>query len=444
MAWQVVWIRRLLPLLLVAAFGATRCVWSQSLAGITVPLLLPSGVAFDGAGNLYIAELRAHRVRRVDVAGQITVVAGDGTQGYSGDGGPATAAQLDSPTAVAVDGSGQLYICDSHNHRIRKVDASTGVITTVAGSAALGTGGDGGPATAASLQLPVGLATDPAGDLWIADAGAHRIRRVDAGTGFIRTVAGAGAEGFAGDNALATSAFIDTPAGLAVNSAGDVFLADAHNHRVRRIDGATGVLTTVAGGGGAEGTTPGLTATSVRLLLPRGVSLDAAGNLYVADAGAQRVLLLNVGPGTMQAVVGSGVEGFSGDQGASLSATVDGPRATAVSPAGLLTVADTENGRVRQVNTVPWLTTIVGSGAVSGSLNPSAVVLSGASSVVYGTGSLMGQLTTTGPTATGTMTLVEAGVALGVSTVASNAAVFSTAAIAAGTHSISVSYSGDS
>lgn len=446
MAWMMLRIVRFdlrwLPLVLVALWGA-ECAWAQSVTGISVPLLLPSGIAFDASGNLYIAELQAHRIRKVDSGGKITVVAGSGVQGFSGDGGPATAAELDSPTAVAVGGNGEIYLCDSHNVRVRRVDATTGVMTTVAGGGVTAVSGARGLATAADLGLPVGLAADSAGNLWIADAAGHRILRVDAATGLIRTVAGGGAQGFSGDGGPAVSAWIDTPTSLAVDSAGNVFLADAHNHRVRRIDGASGVITTVAGGGSLDGSTAGGSALGVRLVLPRGVSLDQAGRLYVADAGVQRVLLLDVGAGTMQAVAGSGVEGYSGDQGGPLSATVDGPRGTAVSPGGLLTIADTENGRVRQLTAAPVITTIVGGGSSEASLSPSTLLLAGASTAVYGTGSVTGELTTAG-SAAGAMTLMDGGVAVGTSAVTSNAATFSTEMFSAGTHTVSVSYSGDS
>ena len=288
-------------LCLSAAAGGGVCARGQS-AGVlatSVPLLLPTGLAYDAAGDLYIAEAGMHRVRKVDAQGFITTAAGDGSQGYSGDGGAATAAQMDTPTCVAVDAAGDLYVCDSHNHRVRRVDAGTGVMTTVAGTGAAGFAGDGGLATAAVLDLPVAVAVDGAGDVWVADAREHRVRRVDAGTGVIRTVAGTGVEGFGGDGGAAVLAQLDSPSGLAVDAAGDVYVADAHNGRVRRVDAGTGVISTVVGGG-----------VAAQLRLPRGVAVDGSGAVYVSDATDFRVRRVDAGGATV--MLGSGVEGFRG------------------------------------------------------------------------------------------------------------------------------------
>ncbi len=437
----------LLPFVLGAATSLAHALGqTASVSAVSVPLLLPSGVAYDASGNLYVAETQAHRVRKIDTSGRITTVAGDGTQGFSGDGGAATAAQLDSPAALAFDGGGNLYICDSHNGRVREVSGTTGTITTVVGTGTPGFAGDGGIATKATLDLPVGLAADASGDLWIADARQHRIRRVDAATGLIRTVAGTGMQGFSGDGGLATAAMIDTPSGLAVDAAGDVFLADAHNHRVRRVDAASGVITTVAGDGGPGGFVAGPTAATTRLILPRGLALDAAGSVYVADAGAQRLLLLDATAGTITTVAGSGIEGFSGDASGPLSATMDAPRGTVVSPGGLLTFADSENGRVRQVTVAPVIETIAGLGGVASSGGPGLsevnVALSGPNATTYGIGSLTAQVTTNG-SASGTITLMEGGGVIATAALVENGASFNLAALPAGAHTVAASYSGD-
>ncbi|TMB06950.1 MAG: hypothetical protein E6J71_30080, partial [Deltaproteobacteria bacterium] len=196
----------------------------------------PISVAVWGV-FVYVADQDYSVVRRVDTTtGNEIVVAGVGSLGFSGDGGPATAAALYNPTGVALDGAGNLFIADGGNQRIRRVDAGTGTITTVAGNGTFGFSGDGGPATAAALGTPVGVALDGAGNLFIADYYNYRIRRVDAGTGTITTVAGNGTQGFSGDGGPATAAELDGPQGVALDGAGDLFIAESGNARIRRVD----------------------------------------------------------------------------------------------------------------------------------------------------------------------------------------------------------------
>ena len=203
----------------------------------------PSGVALDGAGNLYISDGLNHRIRKVDSSGNISTVAGTGTQGYGGDGGAATAALLNTPADVALDGAGNLYIVDNNNHRIRKVD-SAGNISTVAGTGTAGFSGDGGAAMAALLNHPVGVALDALGNLYIADQLNHRIRKIatvpgfSAGilsTGVITTVAGDGAQGYGGDGGAAVAAQLNLPVGVALDGAGNLYIADRSNNRIRKV-----------------------------------------------------------------------------------------------------------------------------------------------------------------------------------------------------------------
>jgi sugar lactone lactonase YvrE len=249
-------------------------------------LAYPTGVAVDAAGNLYIADRLNSRVRKVSTSGTITTVAGDGSAGFSGDGGPATNAQLAGPYGVAVDAAGNLYIADFQNSRVRKVSTS-GTITTVAGDGSFGFSGDGGPATNAQLAGPNGVAVDAAGNLYIADINNHRVRKVST-SGTITTVAGNGTPGFSGDGGPATNARLRPPTGVAVDAAGNLYIADIFNQRVRKVS-TSGTITTVAGTGIYGFSGDGGPATNARLAYPSGVAVDAAGNLYIADQNNHRV-----------------------------------------------------------------------------------------------------------------------------------------------------------
>ncbi len=263
----------------------------------------PQGVALDASGNLYIADTRNNRIRKVS-GGEITTVAGNGTAGYNGDNIPATSAELNQPVGVAVDASGNLYIADSYNNRIRKV--SGGTITTVAGTGTALYNGDNILATLANIAWPAGITFDSTGNLFIADSNNSRIRKITMGTGMITTVAGNGTAYFGGDNGPATSAMLDGPNDVAFDAAGlNMYIADMGNNRVRKVNLTTGVITTVAG----DNIDPcgldkfgdplpcyiedGVPATSSMLISPAAVLLDAAGNLYIADSENNRVREVN-------------------------------------------------------------------------------------------------------------------------------------------------------
>ena len=342
----------------------------------SVSLGPPTGVATDGGGNVFISDSGTHRLRRVAAdTGVITTLAGTGVGGFSGDGGPGTSARLNSPYGVAVDGAGNVFIADFDNQRIRRLAAGTGVITTVAGNGTRGFGGDGRPATSARLNGPSGVAVDGAGNVFIADSSNQRIRRVAVSTGVIATVAGNGAAVFAGDGGAATSASLAYPYGVAVDGAGNVLIADTYNQRIRRVAAGTGALTTVAGNGGWGFSGDGGPGTSASLNAPFGVAVDAGGNLFIADQFNHRVRWVAAGTGVITTLAGTGEQGFSGDGGPGTSAMLAGyPHGVAVLGGTGVVIADTNSRRVRLLTFVSASATpsasLTPSGSPSGSVTP--------------------------------------------------------------------------
>ena len=264
-------------------------------------LSFPFGVAVDAAGNIYIADSNNQRIRRVNIDGSIVTVAGGGNPSDGiGDDGPATAAKLGAPSGVAMDAAGNIYIADTGNRRIRKIDTD-GNIFTIAGTGTPGLSGDGGPATAAQLNLPSGVAVDAAGNIYIADRDNHRIRKVDV-DGNISTVAGAGASaggigmsGYGGDGGPAVQAHLNLPGSVAVDAAGNLYIADIRNHRIRAVD-IDGNIFTIAGTGTRSLSGDGGPATAAQLNFPSGVAVDAAGNIYIADTYNHRIRRLTLAP----------------------------------------------------------------------------------------------------------------------------------------------------
>ncbi|HET6372930.1 MAG TPA: hypothetical protein VFG76_06470 [Candidatus Polarisedimenticolia bacterium] len=311
----------------------------------------PTGLAFDAAGNLYISEA-SHRIRKVDSLGIITTIAGLGFATYAGDGGPATLAGLNQPSGLAIDTSGGLLIADTLNNRIRRVDLLSGLISTVAGTGTGTFGGDSGPATAANLRLPSGVAVDAAsGDLLIADLLNNRVRRVEAATGLIETVVGNGTSSASG-NAFTVDGFpatdsVISPKGLTLDASGNIYFCEVVNHRVRRVDFATGILSTVAGNGLGGYNGDGIAATAASMT-PEGLALDAVGNLYIADTGNQRVRRVDRATGIITTVAGNGAQGYNGDSSLAMDASFRNPVALAFDLAGTgLFIADRDNFRVR-------------------------------------------------------------------------------------------------
>jgi len=314
-----------------------------NIPATSASLALPADVVADGNGNVYLVVSWSNVVLRMDAATSlVTVVAGNGMAGFSGDGGPATSAQLDNPTGIALDSSGNLYIADTDNSRIRMV--SDGVITTVAGGDEIGFSGDNGPATDAQLFLPHAVAVDAAGNLYINDLGNNRIRMVS--NGVITTVAGNGTAGFNGDNGPATSAELNFPEGIAVDGVGNLYIADQDNHRVRKI--SNGVITTVAGNGTAGFSGDNGPATKAELNYPPTVAVDSSGNLYIADQYNNRIR--EVSNGVISTVAGNGNGGFNGDAGPAVGAELFYPYGVSVDGAGDLYIADEYNNRIRKVS----------------------------------------------------------------------------------------------
>ena len=382
----------------------------------------PSGLAFDAAGNLYVADTGNQRIRRISPDGTIATVAGSGEQGYTNDTGPAIYADLNGPEGVAADSAGNLYIADTLNQRVRVV-SKNGIINTLAGTGFPGYSGDGGPATAATMFLPTDVAVDSAGNVYIADLGSGRIRMVsngiittfagsDDGTvptpgqaaisirfngptgvavdmagnvyftegtigsgselttgdyrvwevsqGIALAAAGNGLESYAGDGGPATRAQMNTPAGMAFDSAGNLYFADSQNHRIRRISPA-GAIATVAGDGTPGFSGDGGPATSAQLNQPMGVAVDVSGNLYIADTANNRIRMVSPS-GTILTIAGNGNAAFEGDEGPAIQAALHAPRGVAVDSAGNIYIADTLSLRVRYMTANSYIHTLAGSG----------------------------------------------------------------------------------
>ncbi|MFC3803718.1 cadherin-like beta sandwich domain-containing protein [Cohnella sp. GCM10012308] len=308
-------------------------------------------VALDGSGNLYISEFFGSRVRKVDRStGKISTVAGDGNFGSGGDGGPAESASLFAPEAIAFDSGGNLYIADSGNHRIRKVDTD-GNISTVAGNGNDGNSGDGDAATDAELSAPVGLAIDANDNLYIADSSNNRVRKVDRLSGKISTVAGTGSygvHGYAGDGGPATDAELSGPLGLAIDSHGNLYIADSNNHVIRKVD-LSGDISTVAGIAGSSGFSPdGSLAETSALGVPVGLAFDGDGNLYIALFNDSMIRKIDTS-GRLVTVAGNGQKTYSGDGGLPTSAALNSATGVAVDSSGTVYIADSGNNRIRKI-----------------------------------------------------------------------------------------------
>ena len=343
----------------------------------------PFSAALDASGNLYIADQFNHRIRKVDASGNISTVAGNGTAGYTGDGGAPTSATLDDPQGVVVDSSGNIYIADTTNSAVRKI--SGGKITSIVGSSGGSAGytGDGGPGTSAQVFHPSALALDSAGNLFIADTGNEAIRKLTP-AGIISTFAGQGGAGFGGDGGAATRAQFSNPTSLAFDGAGNLYVADTTNNRIRMI-APNGTVSTFAGSsstGSYAG--DGGPAAKARLNSPKGVAVDSAGNLFIADSFNNRIRV--VAPnGTIYTVAGTGGSSAGGDGGPALDAGFRFPSGVVASASGGVFVVDNQNALVRLLTPVPGVPAISAGGVqTAGAFGAAKTVAPGSWIEIYG------------------------------------------------------------
>jgi DNA-binding beta-propeller fold protein YncE len=279
----------------------------------------------------------------------ITTVAGTGDKGFAGDGGPALSAVLNGPFDVAFDRAGNLFFSDTFNHRIRRIDARSGIITTVAGNGEGGYGGDGGPAAAARLNEPYGIVLDRAGNLYIADRLNRRVRRVDAATGIVTTVTGTGEAVYTGDGGAAAAAGVGEPNGLALDpSESRLYIADVADHRVRVVDLASGRIASFAGTGAAEHSGDGGSAASAGIFGARAVKVAADGTVYILERQGSSLRAVDPRTGAIATIAGTGARGFAGDGGPALAAVFDAPKEMALAPGGDILIVDTENHAMRR------------------------------------------------------------------------------------------------
>ena len=331
-------------------------------------------VHVTSAGHIYFADIDTHSVWRIDGGTDaLTRAAGNGTSGYSGDGGPATAAQLAKPMGVLVDSAGNIYIGEYAGHRVRRVNIA-GTITTIAGTGVAAWTGDGGLAVAAALNCPQGLALDPQGNLLIADSGNHVIRKITTATGIITTIAGTGAGGYSGDSGPATSAKLNSSEDVDVDGAGNIFIADTGNNIIRKIDAATQIITKLAGAAGLPGFSgDGGNANAAKLNYPSGIAVDVSGNIYIADENNCRIRKITASDGKINTIAGNGTCAYAGDGGQATSANINYPKGVAVRSTGDVIISDAYNKTIRKVDIVQIISTFPGTVAGQGLNGPAGI-----------------------------------------------------------------------
>ena len=308
----------------------------------------PEDAFVDIDGDILVIDGSANVIRKIDnETGIIETVVGNGERGFSGDGGPAVEARLSFPSDLYVDGDGNIYIADTGNDRIRRVDALTGIIETIAGNGTIGFSGDGGPATEANIFYPHSIFLDEDGNIFFSDMYNYRIRKITASTGIIETVVGNGNVGFSGDGGLAVDASLSPATEIHLDDIGNIYITDLMNDRIRKVDGVTGVIETIAGGGGFGPPQDNVLATETVLDGPLGVTLDNDGNIYISEMSGRRIRKIDHATGIIQTVAGNGENGFSGDGGLAVNASLDAVRCH-VDKNGNMYLPDA--GRIRKVN----------------------------------------------------------------------------------------------
>src|SRR5258705_2282181 len=323
----------------------------DNISATSAWLNCPQGVALDPAGSIYIGDLCGNRIRKVDyLTGIITTVAGTGTAGYNGDNIAATTAQISNPSALAFDLAGNLYFTDRSNNRIRKITISTGIITTVAGTGAGGYNGDGILAINAQINFPNEVSFDSSGNLYIADWLNNRVRKITTSTGIISTIAGTGTGGYNGDNIAATSAHLNGPCGIIFDYVQNIYIAEYSGHRVRKIDHSTNLITTIAGTGTAGYNGDKISATSAQLNGCAYIKFDLGENLYIGDAFNQRIRRITNSTGIITTVAGTGTAGYNGDGIPATTAELSNPFSIYFDrPKCNMYIGDYANNRVRKV-----------------------------------------------------------------------------------------------
>jgi hypothetical protein len=308
----------------------------------------PTGVSEDTFHNIYIGDTSNNRVRTVTAAGIISTLAGNGTFGFGGDGHQAISAKLAAPTGTAVDGSGNVFIADTDNNRVRRVDASTGIITTYAGTGRCNSDGDNTMATNSGLCLPTGVALDSNNDLFIADSGNNEIREVTP-NGMMTRFAGAGGTGSSGDGGQAKKAKLSTPTGVAAdNNLHRAYIADTGNSKIRAVDTTTGIISTFAGNGTFGSGGDGGKAPLAQLASPTGVGVDPLGNVYISDTSNNKIRIV-IPLGDIFTYAGTGQAGSSGDGGPATAARLNGPTGAVAVDGQNVFFDDTRNNRIRQI-----------------------------------------------------------------------------------------------
>jgi DNA-binding beta-propeller fold protein YncE len=313
----------------------------------------PFDIGFDPAGNLYFSDTFNHRIRRIDARSSIiTTVAGNGTTGYAGDGGPAIEAAFNEPYGIAVDLVGNIYVADRHNHCVRRIDGGSGIVTSFAGNGSAGFAGDGGPAARAGLAEPNGLAFDPAQQrLFIADVADNRVRAVDLATGTIATFAGTGEPAHSGDGGPAAAAGVWGARAVRVAADGTVYILERQGSSLRAVNPRTGVITTLAGTGARGYGGDGDPALAAVFDAPKELTIDPAGDILIVDTENHAIRHIDVKSGTVDTIAG-GHKGGEGDGGPARQAGLGRPHGIAVSPDGALYIGDTENHRIRKLTRV--------------------------------------------------------------------------------------------